>query len=265
MLAIAQFFSRDGEDLVFDDIGWPAIVGHLYASDRGLAAGIHLHILRAAEQRINRDAAERHCRRQGGNLEFECLNRLGAGCIHGMHRDRIAAGRQVSRVEGEVKAVAPDERTEIRLDAQADDRRLALDGDAAGGDVADQGFGCQPFNFEARRQLLDFETLLNCSDLPARVGGADAELVFLGQQLEGIQIEFIRRFGIGFDHFAVNDELDLRDLGLPAGIHRDDFGLGDIFLGRGLKIVRNGRGQGGDLKLSAQPAHVAFDIADGDI
>ena len=89
--------------------------------------------------------------------------------------------------------------------------------------------------------------------------------MFFRQQLEGIEIEFVRRLAIGMDHFAIDDELDLCDFGLPAGIDRDHFSFGDIFLRRRFKIIGHDRGQGSDLKLGAQPADITLDIGNGNI
>ena len=67
------------------------------------------------------------------------------------------------------------------------------------------------------------------------------------------------------DHVAIDDELDLGDLGLPARIHRNDLSLADIFLWRRLEIIRYRRRQGGDLEFPAQPPDVSLDIGDRDI
>ena len=89
--------------------------------------------------------------------------------------------------------------------------------------------------------------------------------MLFGQQFERIKVEFVGRLAIGMDHFAIDDEVDLGDLGLPAGIHRNDLRLADIFLWRRLKIIRNRRRQGGNLEFPAQPPDISLDISDGDI
>ena len=85
------------------------------------------------------------------------------------------------------------------------------------------------------------------------------------QQLERIKVEFVGRLAVRMHHFAIDDELNLGDLSLPAGINRNHLGFGNVSLRRWLKVIRYGRGQGGDLKFGAQPAHIALDIGNGDI
>ena len=85
------------------------------------------------------------------------------------------------------------------------------------------------------------------------------------QQLERIQVEFVGRFAVGMHNFAIDDELNFGDLGLPAGINRNHLGFGNVSLRRWRKVIRYRRRQGGDLKFGAQPAHIAFDIGNSNI
>ena len=85
------------------------------------------------------------------------------------------------------------------------------------------------------------------------------------RQLEWIQVKVVGRFAIDLDHLAIDDELNLRDLGLPARIDRDDLSIDDFFLRRRLKVVGDPRRQGGNLKLGAQLSHIAFDILNRDV
>ena len=180
MLAVAQLFRRNGEDLVFDDLSRSAVKRHFDACDLGLATGIHVHVLRSTDNGIDGDAAERHRRRQGGDLEFKSLHRLGARFINRAHGDCMRSRRQLGGVQPEFKAVAFDQRAYIRLDAKTYDRRLALNRDAARKRVADDRLRRQPFHFNARRQFLHFEYLLDCGGLAAGIGCADAEPVLFG-------------------------------------------------------------------------------------
>ena len=75
--------------------------------------------------------------------------------------------------------------------------------------------------------------------------------MFLWRQGEGIQIKIVGRFAIDLDHLAVDNELDLCDLGLPARINGDDFGVDDFFFRRCLEVVAHSRRQSGNLKLRA--------------
>ena len=230
-----------------------------------MTTGIHRHVLRFSDYSVNGKAAERNRRRQGRDLEFESLHRLGAGFIDRAHGNRMPSRRKIGGVQREFKAVAFDQRAHIRLNAKTYDRRLALHCETARKRAADHRLRRQSFHFKARRQFLHFEYLVDRGRLAAGVGRADAERVLFGQQLEGIQVEFVGRLAVGMDHFAIDDELDLGDLGLPARIDRNDLSLADIFLWRRLKIIRHRRRQGGDLEFLAQPPHVSLDIGDGDI
>ena len=86
----------------------------------------------------------------------------------------------------------------------------------------------------------------------------------LRQQLEGVEVKLIRRFAIGGDDLAIQQELDARDFCLSASRHRNQLGFGDI-LRRRLKIIRQHWRQGGNLKFCAEPPDIAFNIADGNI
>ncbi len=221
--------------------------------------------MRFADHGVNGDATELHRRRQRSDLELNGLQGLGARCIDGAHGDRVGTGGQVGGVQGEIDSVACDERANFGINTEADDRRLTLDGDAAGEDVAHNRFRRQPFNLQAWRQRFHLKGFVDRRGLSAGVGGADAQRVFFGRQFEWIQVEFERRLAIGMHHVAIDDEFDLRDLGLSAGFNRNHFRFGDIFLRRCLKVVGYRWRQGGDLKLGAQPADIAFDIAHRDI
>ena len=221
--------------------------------------------MRFADHRVNGDAAELHRRRQRSDLKLKGLHGLGAGCIDGAHSDRIGTGRQVGGVQSEIEPVARDEGAHVRINAEADNRRLPLHRDAASEHVAHNRLWCQPFNLQARRQRFHLKSLIDRRRLAAGVGGADGQRVFFRRQLEWIQVEFERRLAIGMHNLAIDEELDLRDLGLPAGLDRYHFRFGDIFLRRRLKVVGYCRRQGGYLKFGAQTSDIAFDIADGDI
>ena len=137
MRAIAQRFRRDGEDVILDDLGWPAIVGHFNARDLGLPARAYIYVLRSLQHRVNGDPAERHRRRQCSDLEFNGLYSLRARFIDRANAERICPRRQIRRVNAELQAVARNQSTHLGLNAQADNRRLTLDRDGAANCVAD--------------------------------------------------------------------------------------------------------------------------------
>ena len=87
----------------------------------------------------------------------------------------------------------------------------------------------------------------------------------LRAQQERIQIKVVGRLVVRFDHLAIHHKLDLRNLSLAAGSHRNDLGIGDFSFSRRLKIVGDGRRQRRDLEFGTQLADIAFDILDGDI
>ena len=89
-------------------------------------------------------------------------------------------------------------------------------------------------------------------------------MLFRAQQ-EGIQVKVVGRLAVCFDDLAVHHKLDLRNLGLAAGINRNDFGVDDFIFSRRLEIIRDGRRQRGDFEFGTQLADIAFDILDGDI
>ena len=137
MRAIAQRFRRDGEDVILDDLGWSAIVGHFNARDLGLPARAYIYGLWCLQHRVNGDAAERHRRRQCSDLEFNGLYSLHARFIDRANAERICPRRQIRRVYAELQAVARDQRGKVGFDAQADNRRLTLDRHGAANCVAD--------------------------------------------------------------------------------------------------------------------------------
>ena len=89
--------------------------------------------------------------------------------------------------------------------------------------------------------------------------------MLLRAQRERIQIKVIGRLAVCLEDLAVYDELDMRDFGLAAGIHQDDFGIDDFIIGGPFKVVGDGGRQSGDLEFGAQLANIAFDIFHGDI
>ena len=251
--------------LFLDDLGWSTVVGDFDASDFSLPAGLHLHILWPADHGVNGDAAEGDRGRKGGNFKFDRLDRLGAGRVHGANRDGIPPRRQVRRVQHKCQLIAADDRAHIGLGAQADDGRLSQSCDAAAKRVADQGAFGQPLDFQARRQHLHFKGFFDDCALPAGVDGADVKRMLLREQQEGIQVKVIWGFGIDLDDFAIDDEFHLRDLGLAAGVDRNDIRFGDIRLVRRFKVIAEDRRQRGDFKLCAQAADITLNIGDRDI
>ncbi len=161
--------------------------------------------------------------------------------------------------------ITSDDGATIRLNAQADYRRLTQRGDAARDRIADHRIARQPFDLQARREFLNFKSLLYDRGLPAGIGRADFQGMLLRTQQEGVQVKIVRRLVVGLDDLAIDDKFDLRDRRLPAGIHRDDLGCDDFFLCRFLKIIEDGGRQSGDLKLRTELAHIALDILDSDI
>ena len=89
--------------------------------------------------------------------------------------------------------------------------------------------------------------------------------MFPGAQVEGIQIELVGRLFVNVEQLAVDEKLDLGDLGLAAGIHSNHFHIAHFSPRRRFKIVGHGRRQGRNLKLPGESANIAFDIANGDI
>ena len=117
MLAIAQFSGRDGEALVFDGLGWAAIVGYVDASDIGLAAGAHVHILGPAKHSVDRDAAQRDSWRQRSDFEFYGLDSFRPGFVDRAKSDGILAGREFSRVDDKFQLIAADYSGHFRIAA----------------------------------------------------------------------------------------------------------------------------------------------------
>ena len=265
MLAVAQFFRGYSEALRLDRLGRSPIVGHFDARDVGLPAGLHVNRLGPADHSLHCHAAQRDRRRQCGHLKLDRLHRFRPGFIHCPDGDGVAARRQLSRVQQEIQPVAKDHRADIRFQAQAGDWRLAQRDDAGADRVADHRVAGQPFNLQPRRYPLDFKGLLHRCRLPAGVGRPDTQGMFFRRQLEWIQVKVVGRFAIDLDHLAIDDELDLRDFGLPARVDRDDLGIDDFFLRCRLKVVGHTRRQGGNLKLRAQLTYIALDILNRDI
>ena len=230
-----------------------------------MAAGAHGHFLRPADYGVDRDPAQGDCRRQRGDFKFDSLHRLRPAFIDSADGKRMSARWEVGRFNGEFQLVAADHRAHVGIDAQAGNGRLALGRDCANQRIAHHRVAGQPFNLQARRDDLYFKCSFNDRSLPAGVGGADAQRMLFRAQQEGIQIKVIGRLAVRFDHLAIHHELDLGDLSLAAGIHRNDLGIGDVNVRRRFKIIGDGRRQRGDLEFGTQLADIAFDILDGDI
>ena len=265
VLAVPQLLGWNREDVVADDLARPVVKCDFDLGDVRLSAGADFDIAGRLQDGVSRDAAEFHGRRQGGNFKLQRLDDFGAGGIDRAQGNRVRSWRQLGGIQGELHAVVFNDNGQARVGADGGDRRLAGCQDSANDGVADDCVFGQPFDLQAWGNDLHIEFTVYGRTLTAGVGGADAERMLAGAQFKGIEIELVGRLLINFEELAIDEKLDLGDLGLAAGIHPNHFDITDFGPGRRLEIVGYGGRQGRDLKFCCEPADVAFDIADGDI
>ena len=266
MLAIPQTFSRYRECIRLDWLGSAVIVSHFNALDFGLPACFNLHLLRGVDDTVRSQPAQLDSRRQGGDFKFDSSRGFRAGFIHRCDGDGVEAWRQVDCLNHEVQLIARNRMRQLGLNAQAGDGRLAFDAHRPRQPVGKDSLGGDAGNLQTWRNGINLELAHDRGGLAAGIGGADAEYMpFARQQRKGIQVKFIGRFAVGLYDFAIDDELDLGDFGLPACLDDDGFGVGYFFFGRWHKVISQRWRQRSYFKLRADCADIAFHIRNCDI
>ena len=265
VLAISQLFRRDREDLFADYFAWPVIESDFDSRDVRLPTGTHFHILGSLQDRVNRYAAEFDSGRQRGYFKLQRLDDFRACGIHRAHSNGIPPWRQVGGIQGELHPVVFNDNGHAGVGTYGGDWRLPGCQDTADDGVANDCVFRHPFYLQAWRNDIYIEFTVYRGALTAGVGCADAQRMLPGAQFKGVQIELVGRFLINVEELAIDEKLHLGNLGLATCINPNHFYITDFGPGRCFEIVRNGGGQGRDLKFSCESADIAFDIADGDI